>query len=97
VKTSEANLEFSYDSRNRAEVARDSGNIVDICSTVLRSAVRDSRLFQSKKQSAAPQLASSFLFEQTQRSPQQSEISEVRSAGSDRPRKNRPKAAFHAK
>jgi hypothetical protein len=37
VKTSEANLEFSYDSRNRAEVARQSGNIVDICPTVFPS------------------------------------------------------------
>jgi hypothetical protein len=37
VKTSEANLEFSYDSRNRAEVARQSGNIVDICPTLFSS------------------------------------------------------------
>ncbi|MFL9908585.1 hypothetical protein [Paraburkholderia sp. RL17-337-BIB-A] len=37
MKTSEANLEFSYDSRNRAEVARQSGNIVDICPTLFSS------------------------------------------------------------
>ncbi|MEX3897456.1 hypothetical protein [Paraburkholderia sp. BR10954] len=29
MKTSEANLEFSYDSQYRAEVARKTGNIVD--------------------------------------------------------------------
>ncbi|MFL9885233.1 hypothetical protein PQR66_19480 [Paraburkholderia agricolaris] len=69
MKTSEANLEFSYDSRNRAEVARQSGNIVDICATVLPSVGHESRLFRQCKQSAAPQLALSFLFEQMQRSP----------------------------
>jgi lysylphosphatidylglycerol synthetase-like protein (DUF2156 family) len=65
VKTSEANLEFSYDSRNRAEVARESGNIVDFCATVPTNVGHDHSLFLKKKQSAAMQLALSFLFEQT--------------------------------
>ncbi|NUX54949.1 hypothetical protein [Paraburkholderia youngii] len=34
MKTSEANLEFSYDSQYRAEVARKTGNIVDFGTTV---------------------------------------------------------------
>ncbi|WNC89705.1 hypothetical protein RI103_18860 [Paraburkholderia sp. FT54] len=59
-------MEFSYDSRNRAEVARESGNIVDIRATVLPNAGRDHRLFLKGKQSAAVQLELSFLFEQTQ-------------------------------
>ncbi|MFM0645391.1 hypothetical protein PQR14_13770 [Paraburkholderia bryophila] len=58
-------MEFSYDSRNRAEVARKSGNIVDFCATVLTNVGRDHSLFRKKKQSAALQLALSFLFEQT--------------------------------
>ncbi|MFM0390551.1 hypothetical protein [Paraburkholderia phytofirmans] len=69
VKTSEANLEFSYDSRNHAEVARESGNIVNICATVLPNVGRDHQLFLERKQSAAVQLELSFLFEQTQWSP----------------------------
>ncbi|MFC6308216.1 hypothetical protein E2553_12480 [Paraburkholderia dipogonis] len=66
MKTSEANLEFSYDSRNHAEVARESGNIVNIRATVLPNVGRDRRLFLERKQSAAVQLELSFLFEQTQ-------------------------------
>jgi hypothetical protein len=83
VKTSEANLEFSYDSRNRAEVARESGNIVDICATVLPNVVHDPRLFRQKQQSAALQLALSFLFEQMQRSARHCGIGKSRDAGSD--------------
>ncbi|MDT8837684.1 hypothetical protein ParKJ_09690 [Paraburkholderia fungorum] len=74
MKTSEANLEFSYDSRNRAEVARERRNIVDICATVLPGEGHERRLFQQWKQSAAPQLALSFLFEQMQRSARHREI-----------------------
>jgi hypothetical protein len=66
VKTSEANLEFSYDSRIHAEVARKSGNIVNIRATVLPNVGLDPRLFLERKQSAAVQLELSFLFEQTQ-------------------------------
>jgi hypothetical protein len=39
-------LEFSYDSRNRAEVARESRNIVDICATVSLNVGHASRLFR---------------------------------------------------
>ncbi|WP_146144234.1 hypothetical protein [Paraburkholderia sp. BL25I1N1] len=59
-------MEFSYDSRNRAEVARESGNIVNICATVLPSVGHDHELFLKKKQSAAVQLELPFLFEQTE-------------------------------
>jgi hypothetical protein len=68
VKTSEANLEFSYDSQNRAEVARETGNIVNFGTTVSVEPGPDHRLFLNQKQSAALQLGRSFLFEQTQRS-----------------------------
>ncbi|MFM0064465.1 hypothetical protein [Paraburkholderia aspalathi] len=68
MKTSEANLEFSYDSRNRAEVARERRNIVEICATVFPSAGHHLRLFQQEQQSVAAQLALPFLFEQMQRS-----------------------------
>jgi hypothetical protein len=65
VKTSEANLEFSYDSRNRAEVARETRNIVNFHATVFPHVGHDRRLFLETKQYAAAQLALSFLFEQT--------------------------------
>ncbi|MGF6635212.1 hypothetical protein [Paraburkholderia sp. MM6662-R1] len=68
MKTSEANLEFSYDSQNRAEVARKIGNIVNFGMTVSIKPGSDQRLFPNQKQSAALHLAPSFLFEQTQRS-----------------------------
>jgi hypothetical protein len=57
VKTSEANLEFSYDSQNRAEVARKTRNIVNIRATVLSNRECERRLIRKKKQSAATQLA----------------------------------------
>jgi hypothetical protein len=65
VKTSEANLEFSYDSRNRAEVARETRNIVNFDATVFPNVGHDRRLSLKTKQYAAAQLAQSFLFEQT--------------------------------
>jgi hypothetical protein len=64
VKTSEANLEFSYDSRNRAEVARETRNIANFHATVLPNVGHDRRLFLETKQYAAAQLAMSFLFAQ---------------------------------
>jgi hypothetical protein len=67
VKTSEANLEFSYDSRNRAEVAHESGNFVDICVSASPNVGSNRQLFHDLKQSAALQLGLSFLSEQTQR------------------------------
>jgi hypothetical protein len=84
VKTSEANLEFSYDSRNRAEVARESGNIVDIRAIVVPDAGHDRRLFLKKKQSAAVQLKLSFLLKQIQRSPQHCGIRKNRRARAHR-------------
>ncbi|WP_233846028.1 hypothetical protein [Paraburkholderia sp. HD33-4] len=60
-------MEFSYDSQNRAEVARETGNIVNFGTTVSTKPGSDQRLFPKQKQSAALQLALSFLFEQTQR------------------------------
>ncbi|MFM0000754.1 hypothetical protein PQR57_06985 [Paraburkholderia dipogonis] len=96
MKTSEANLEFSYDSRNRAEVARESGNIVDICATVFTNVGRDHRLFLEGKQSAAVQLELSFLFEQTQRPLRHCEIRKNRSATVDRKEKP-PEGGFRAK
>ncbi|WP_153041064.1 hypothetical protein [Paraburkholderia monticola] len=68
MKTSEANLEFSYDSQYRAEVASEMGNIVNFGMTVSIEAGPDHRLFPKIEQSAALQLALSFFFEQTQRS-----------------------------
>jgi hypothetical protein len=65
VKTSEANLEFSYDSQDRAEVARETRNIANFRATPLPNAGQDRRLFRDLKQSAAVQLALCFLFEQT--------------------------------
>jgi hypothetical protein len=85
-------LEFSYDSRNRAEVARESGNIVDIRATVLPNVGRDHRLFLKGKQSAAVQLELSFLFEQTQWSSGRCGIEKNSHVGRDHKRKNRPKA-----
>ncbi|MGF6370665.1 hypothetical protein OKW40_003415 [Paraburkholderia sp. RAU6.4a] len=61
-------MEFSYDSQNRAEVARKIGNIVNFGTTVSIKPGSDQRLFPNQKQSAALQLAPSFLFEQAQRS-----------------------------
>jgi hypothetical protein len=46
VKTSEANLEFSYDSQNRAEVARETRNIANFRATLLPNAEQDRRLFR---------------------------------------------------
>jgi hypothetical protein len=66
VKTSEANIEFSYDSRNRAEVARESGNRVENRATVFTNVGQQHELFRIGQQYAAPQLALSFLFEQMQ-------------------------------
>jgi hypothetical protein len=63
VKTSEANLEFSYDSQNRAEVARKTRNIVNFGATVSTEVERERLLFPKIEQSAAPQLALRFLFE----------------------------------
>jgi hypothetical protein len=96
VKTSEANLEFSYDSRNRAEVARQSGNIVDICATVFPSVGHEPRLFRQKQQSAALQLALSFLFEQMQRSSRHCEMWKSREAGQTDKEKP-PEGGFRAK
>jgi hypothetical protein len=67
VKTSEANLEFSYDSQNRAEVAPETRNIANFGATVSIEPGPDHRLFPKSKQSAALHLAAAFLFEQTQR------------------------------
>jgi hypothetical protein len=64
VKTSEANLEFSYDSQNRAEVARETRNIVNFRATVFPNVGHDRQLFLEPKQSAAAQLILCFLFEQ---------------------------------
>ncbi|MGF6699127.1 hypothetical protein OKW38_003739 [Paraburkholderia sp. MM5496-R1] len=61
-------MEFSYDSQNRAEVARKIGNIVNFGMTVSIKPGSDQRLFPNQKRSAALHLAVSFLFEQTQRS-----------------------------
>jgi hypothetical protein len=63
VKTSEANLEFSYDSQNRAEVARETRNIANFRATVFPNVGQDRQLFLEKKQSAAAQLRQPFLFE----------------------------------
>ncbi|WP_168991393.1 hypothetical protein [Paraburkholderia sp. UYCP14C] len=60
-------MEFSYDSQYRAEVARETRNIVNFGTTVSTKPGSDQRLFPKRKQSAALQLALSFLFEQTQR------------------------------
>jgi hypothetical protein len=61
---SEANWEFSYDSRKRAEVAQEWLFFIGFRITVLLSAVYGGRLFLSKKQYAAPQLALYLLLEQ---------------------------------
>ncbi|WP_233827777.1 hypothetical protein [Paraburkholderia sp. ZP32-5] len=63
MKTSEANLEFSYDSQNRAEVALERRNIVNFGATVSTEAGHEQLLFPKIEQSAAPQLALRFLFE----------------------------------
>ncbi|MGF6939207.1 hypothetical protein OKW41_008369 [Paraburkholderia sp. UCT70] len=88
-------MEFSYDSQNRAEVARKIGNIVNFGTTVSIKPGSDQRLFPNQKQSAALQLALSFLFEQTQRSFGHCGI---RRDGKNRApnEKNRPTAAFYA-
>ncbi|MBC8726918.1 hypothetical protein [Paraburkholderia sp. UCT2] len=95
MKTSEANLEFSYDSQNRAEVARKIGNIVNFGTTVSIKPGSDQRLFPNQKQSAALQLALSFLFEQTQRSFGRCGTRKNGNKPGTQ-RKNRPRAAFYA-
>ncbi|MDR6449480.1 hypothetical protein J2794_005616 [Paraburkholderia terricola] len=57
-------MEFSYDSRNRAEVARESGNFVGFRATVFPNVGHGRRLFRIRKQCAAMQLERAFLFEQ---------------------------------
>jgi hypothetical protein len=66
VKTSEARLEFSYDSQNRAEVALERGNIVDFGASVSTDVGHAEPLFLSTEQYAAPQLGWRFWSEQTQ-------------------------------
>ncbi|MBB5506839.1 hypothetical protein [Paraburkholderia atlantica] len=94
MKTSEANLEFSYDSQYRAEVARKTGNIVNFGTTVSIKPGPDQRLFPNRKQSAALQLALSFLFEQTQRSLWRCGNRKDRNRPAVKT-KSRPRAAFH--
>jgi hypothetical protein len=62
-KTSEANLEFSYDSGIRAEVAPEPRNIVNFHTTVFTDVGHERPLFLETKQYAAAQLALSFLFD----------------------------------
>ncbi|WP_147440706.1 hypothetical protein [Paraburkholderia sp. RAU2J] len=87
-------MEFSYDSRNRAEVARETGNIVNFRATVFPNVGHDRRLFLETKQFAATQLVQSFLFEQTQRSLQHCGIRKNPRAGVESEKKSRPKAAL---
>ncbi|QQC62877.1 hypothetical protein [Paraburkholderia ginsengisoli] len=56
-------MEFSYDSQIRAEVARETRNIVNFRATVFPNVGQDRQLFPETKQSAAAQLALSYLFE----------------------------------
>ncbi|MGF6301990.1 MULTISPECIES: hypothetical protein [Paraburkholderia] len=56
-------MEFSYDSQNRAEVAREPENIVNFGTTVSIQPGPEQLLFPKTKQFTAPQLARCFLFE----------------------------------
>jgi hypothetical protein len=95
VKTSAANLEFSYDSQNRAEVASGTGNIVNFDTTASLEPGTDHLLFQKQEQSAALQLALYFFFAQTQRSSGHCGIEKIEIKPMDQ-RKSRPRAAFRA-